>query len=103
MAVIETFLKLLVVRKAERLVLLPDEVPILFMADQVILLAMPAVPADLIKRLALEVVGKQGSGELTGDPLEFEHRDAKSLAYQRGVGAHVESFRAGLRDTLQEN
>ncbi len=36
MAVIDTFLKLMVARKAERLVLVPDDVPTLFMADQAI-------------------------------------------------------------------
>ncbi|MFT6179643.1 MAG: twitching motility protein PilT [Akkermansiaceae bacterium] len=85
MAVIDTFLKLMVARKAERLVLMPDEVPTLFMADQAIPLSMPTVPADLMKRLALEVVGGQGAEELTGDqPIEgnYESDDREKFSYQ---------------------
>jgi twitching motility protein PilT len=85
MAVIDTFLKLMVARKAERLVLMPDEVPTLFMADQAIPLSMPTVPADLMKRLALEVVGGQGAEELAGNqPIEgnYESDDREKFSYQ---------------------
>ena len=75
MAIIDTFLKLLVAQKAERLVLAPDEVPTLFKAEESIPLSMPAVPADLARRLAVEVVGAERSEGLTGDqPLEGTYR-----------------------------
>ena len=37
------------------------------------------------------------------DPIEYEHRDDKSLIHQREVGANVISFSQGLRAALREN
>jgi twitching motility protein PilT len=36
------------------------------------------------------------------DPIEFVHEPVKSVITQREVGAHVESFAAGLRSALRE-
>jgi twitching motility protein PilT len=37
------------------------------------------------------------------DPIEYLHRRQRALIHQREVGAHVESFSAGLRAALREN
>jgi twitching motility protein PilT len=36
------------------------------------------------------------------DPIEFEHGPGRALVHQREVGAHIESFEAGLRAALRE-
>ena len=37
------------------------------------------------------------------DPIEYLHRGRRAIVHQREVGAHVESFAAGLRAALREN
>jgi twitching motility protein PilT len=37
------------------------------------------------------------------DPIEFEHRNQRSMVHQREVGRHVESFSSGLRAALRES
>ena len=53
MAVIDTFLKLMVAQKADRLVVSADEVPILLKGDETIELSMPTVPADIVANFAV--------------------------------------------------
>ncbi len=98
MAVIDTFLKLMVTQKAERLVLVPEEVPTLRKSDETIPLPMPAVPADLAKRLALEVVGAEQSEALAGgQPVEGAYRsdDGDEFAFvvtTNGAGCRIEMY-----------
>jgi len=37
------------------------------------------------------------------DPIEFVYQPQRCLIHQREVGAHVESFAAGLRAALRES
>ena len=97
MAVIDTFLKLLVAQKADSLIIVPEEVPAVVKADDRSELPMPAVPTDLAKRLAQEVVGTERSGELQeGKALEGTYRsdDGEEFSYR------VESNGSGCRIQL---
>jgi twitching motility protein PilT len=59
MAVIDTFLKLMVDKRAERLVLASDEVPYLLKGEETIKLSMPALPAEMVRRISREVLGTE--------------------------------------------
>lgn len=103
MAVIDTFLKLIATHKAERLVLVPDEVPTLYTADEATPLAMPAIPAALAKRLTMEIVGPDRSEELAGEaPVvgRYLSDDGEEFSYQvisHGADCRIEmhSIRTG--------
>ena len=97
----------------------PEDVPSLKDLD------MPPVVMDfteLTKGLVL-VTGPTGSGKSTTlasmvdainthkschiitieDPIEFVHKNKKSLVNQREVGAHTDTFTSGLRAALRED
>jgi len=66
MAVIDTFLKLMVEKRAERLVLVSDAVPFLLKAGETIELSMPALRGDILGRIRREITGQEPS-EDSGD------------------------------------
>ena len=59
MAIIDTFLKLMVERRAERLVLVADRVPILLMEGDATELSMPALREDMLRRISSEMIGDE--------------------------------------------
>ncbi|WP_367872845.1 type IV pilus twitching motility protein PilT [Luteolibacter sp. Populi] len=61
MAVIDTFLKLMVEKRAERLVLVSDAVPYLLKAGETIELSMPALRGDMLRRIEGEITGQEPS------------------------------------------
>ncbi len=98
--------------------------------DEIISLDKLGVPRQAIERfISLQrglvlVVGPTGSGKTTTlasiidkinsdrsdrhilsieAPIEFEHRRKRALVSQREVGIDVESFAAGIRDSLRED
>ncbi len=68
MAVIDTFLKLMEEKRAERLVLVSDAVPYLLKAGETIELSMPALRGDMLRRI---------EGEITGEELPDSHSEAR--------------------------
>ena len=77
MAVIDTFLKLMVERRAERLVLVSDRVPFLLREGEVIELSMPALREEMLRRISQEVAGGEGRAEgafVAADGVEFGFR-----------------------------
>ncbi|MGC4015869.1 MAG: PilT/PilU family type 4a pilus ATPase [Luteolibacter sp.] len=58
MALIDTFLKLMVEKRAERLVLVSDTVPYLLKAGESIPLSMPSLGEEILKRLSTEICGE---------------------------------------------
>ncbi|GAA5128947.1 PilT/PilU family type 4a pilus ATPase [Luteolibacter yonseiensis] len=63
MAIIDTFLNLMVERRAERLVLVSDRTPFLLMNGQSIELSMPPLREDTLRRISQEMMGEQGGNE----------------------------------------
>lgn len=63
MAVIDTFLKLMVEKRAERLVLVSGAVPYLLRAGETIELSMPSLRAEMLGRIAAEITGGQQAGK----------------------------------------
>lgn len=57
MAIIDTFLKLMVERRAERLVLVSDRAPFLLMEGETVELSMPALREDMLRRISSEMGG----------------------------------------------
>ena len=108
MAVIDTFLKLMVAQKADRLVVSADEVPILLKGDETIELSMPTVPADIVANFAVEVIGKDQSGELgRGQLLEgiYQDGDGADFAYlvsSGGSGCRIEMHRSGYERPVED-
>jgi twitching motility protein PilT len=77
MAVIDTFLKLMVERNAERLVLVADRVPFLLRQGEMIELSMPALGDDMLRRISREMIGgeERQQGNFRGaDGVEFGYR-----------------------------
>ena len=77
MAVIDTFLKLMVERNAERLVLISDRVPFLLRQGETIELSMPALRDDMLRRISREMIGgeERHQGNFRGaDGVEFGYR-----------------------------
>jgi twitching motility protein PilT len=93
MAVIDTFLKLLIVQRAEKLVLIPDEIPTVVKGDESIELPMPAVPVDLVKRLSVEVVGEP----VTGHSLEGTYCTADGEEFTYAVRCNESDCRIELQ------
>lgn len=90
MAVIDTFLKLVVTQRAQSLRLVPDKVPCVLTDGESTELPMPSVPPDLIDRLSAEIVGPERAGQLTGDPVEgtYQTADREEFSYLiRGSGS----------------
>ena len=74
MAIIDTFLKLMVERRAERLVLVEDRVPFLLVGDESIDLSMPPLRAEMLQRIAGEITGQ-------GDRHEGKFRAANNVEF----------------------
>ncbi len=92
MAVIDTFLKMMAVHRAERLMLAPEEIPYVLNAGAKTELSMPAVPADLAGRLAQEVVGTDLPPD---EPVKgtYHNDDGEEFTYLVSPGAagyHIE-------------
>ena len=83
MAVIDTFLKLMLEKRAERLVLLPDAVPFLLKAGETIELSMPSLRGDILQRIGKEIVGIDPSGDLGNSRREgtFHAADGSEFGY----------------------
>ncbi|MCW1923341.1 PilT/PilU family type 4a pilus ATPase [Luteolibacter arcticus] len=78
MAVIDTFLKLMMEKRAERLVLVSDAVPYLLKGGETIELSMPAFRADMLGRIAGEITGDEVSGRREGT---FRASDGAAFGY----------------------
>jgi twitching motility protein PilT len=78
MAVIDTFLKLMLEKRAERLVLVSDAVPYLLKGGETIALSMPALREDMLGRIAREITGEEVSGRREGT---FRVADGAAFGY----------------------
>ncbi len=77
MAIIDTFLKLMVERRAERLVLVSDRAPFLLLEGETIELSMPALREDMLRRIASEMIGEEQRYEgkfRAANRVEFGYR-----------------------------
>jgi twitching motility protein PilT len=77
MAIIDTFLKLMVERDAERLVLFSDRPPFLVRHGVTVELSMPTLGEEMIQRISQEMMGPQGNQEGThnaADGTDFGYR-----------------------------
>ncbi len=77
MAIIDTFLKLMVERRAERLVLVSDRTPFLLMDGEMIELSMPALREDMLRRISSEMIGEEKRYEgrfRAANSVEFGYR-----------------------------
>lgn len=83
MAVIDTFLKLMLEKRAERLVLVPDAVPVLLKAGETIELSMPSLRGDILQRIGKEIVGIDPSMDLGSARREgtFHAADGSEFGY----------------------
>ena len=78
MAVIDTFLKLMLEKRAERLVLVSDAVPYLLKGGETLPLSMPALREDMLGRIAREITGDEASGRREGT---FRTADGAAFGY----------------------
>jgi twitching motility protein PilT len=78
MAVIDTFLKLMLEKRAERLVLVSDAVPYLLKGGETIELSMPALREDMLGRMAREISGEESPGRKEGS---FRSADGAAFGY----------------------
>lgn len=77
MPIIDTFLKLMVERRAERLVLVSDRTPFLLVQGEKTELSMPAMREEMLRRISSEMTGGEGPHEgtfPTAGSGEFEYR-----------------------------
>ena len=80
MALIDTFLKLMLEKRAERLVLVADAVPYLLKEGESIELSMPSLRADILQRMAGEITGTELSGEVRREG-SFKAADDTEFGY----------------------
>ena len=88
MAVIDTFLKLMLEKRAERLVLVPDAVPFLLKSGETIELSMPALRDEILKRMWSEIAGEDLRQEGS-----FQGADGAEFGYHiqpAGSGCRIE-------------
>ncbi len=91
MAIIDTFLKLMVERDAERLVLYSDRPPFLVRGGETLELSMPALGEEMIQRISQEMMGPQGNPEGThnaADGTDFGYR-VRPGAPESSIEVHV--------------
>lgn len=81
MAVIDTFLKLMVEKRAERLVLLSEKVPFLLKAGETIELSMPALRTEMLLRISQELAGAGGGSPTGRTEGLFEAADGTGFGY----------------------
>jgi len=62
MAVIDTFLKLMLEKRAQRLVLVAEAVPFLLKGEETIELSMPSMGTEMLKRIGREITGSESAG-----------------------------------------
>ena len=77
MAIIDTFVKLMVERDAERLVLVSDRPPFLLRLGETIELSMPALGEHMLRRISHEMIGEKERQEgsfRAADGVEFGYR-----------------------------
>lgn len=80
MAVIDTFLKLMLERRAEKLQLAAGRVPTLLREGETIELSMPALPAEMLRRIFGEIAG--GSAESLGPSGMFRTGEQVEFGYK---------------------
>ncbi|MDB6078697.1 MAG: hypothetical protein JWO82_2444 [Akkermansiaceae bacterium] len=93
MALIDTFLKLMVEKRAERLVIVSDAVPYLLKAGEPIELSMPSLRADMVQRVWREMSGQEPGVEPSDLRREGTFHDAEGI----GFGFHVHPSDADCR------
>jgi twitching motility protein PilT len=94
MAIIDTFLSLMVNQNADKLVVSPDDVPTLLKADETIRLSMPVVPRDMVVRMALQIAGLASADDLdaAGD-REGTYRPAGGGEFTYRVSSKQRGYR----------
>ena len=96
MAIIDTFLHLMVNQKADKLRIRPDDVPTIFKTDDSIRLSMPPVSADMVRMIAIEVVGDENAetlksrSRLEGKYKTSGHGEFNYRITARGGGFEIE-------------
>jgi twitching motility protein PilT len=86
MAVIDTFVKLMLERRAERLVLASDQVPFLLKEGETLELSMPPLREEMLRRISGEMAGDPPAGSGTfcaADGAEFGFRITAEAAGSR--------------------
>jgi twitching motility protein PilT len=81
MAIIDTFLKLMVERDAERLVLVSDRPPFLLRKGETVELSMPALGEDMLRRISREMIGENEREE-----GNFRATDGEEFGYRIHLG-----------------
>ncbi len=94
MALIDTFLKLMLEKRAERLVLVPDAVPYLLKGGETIELSMPALRGEFLARIRKEITSEEteASGPREGS---FEAADGADFSY------HIQSAGPAYRIDIE--
>lgn len=81
MSVIDTFLKLMVEKRAERLVLATGGVPFLLRAGETIELSMPALRGEMLRRISTELAGGEAEDFATRREGCFRSSEGASFGY----------------------
>lgn len=105
MALIDTFLKLMLEKRAERLVLVADAVPYLLKEGESIELSMPSLRGDILQRMADEITGSELSGEVRRDG-SFKAADETEFGYHiqgSGSDCRIELHALGAQRPLEDS
>jgi twitching motility protein PilT len=89
MALIDTFLKLMLEKRAERLILVSDAVPYLLKQGETIELSMPSLRTEILQRMAGEITGAESGS--TRQEGRFTAADETEFGY------HIHSSGAEVR------
>ena len=97
MALIDTFLKLMLEKRAERLVLVPDAVPFLLKGGETIELSMPALRGEFLARIRKEITGEENPEADAKARREgsFQAADGASFGY------HIQPAGAAYRIDIE--
>jgi twitching motility protein PilT len=95
MAVIDTFLKLMLEKRAERLVLVSDQIPYLLHSGETIELSMPALGATTVQRISQEIAHASSSAAAADGRHEgtFRAADGADFGYlviPQGAACRIE-------------
>jgi hypothetical protein len=93
MPIIDTFLKLMLEKNAERLVLVADEIPFLLRAGETIELSMPALGAATVRRISQEIASAAAAPEPADGRQEGTFRAADGADFGYLVTPHGASCR----------
>lgn len=103
MAIIDTFLRLMVHQKAAALRIVPDEAPTLVKDDVTVRLSMPAVSSEIVSSIVSEIIGpRETAGPQMGTYLEGRYQTPGGDSFTYHVALKETGYAIEMRPSVEK-